>query len=87
MSEKIDCDVLLASLSDYVDGVLSESLCQKIEQHMAECPDCRIVVDTLKRTIYLYHQSAAATSVPDDVRTRLFQRLNLSDYLVENANS
>lgn len=85
MSKEITCEVLLASLSDYVDGNLSEALCREIERHMAECPDCRVVVDTLKRTIYLYHQSAASTDMPADVRERLFRRLNLSDYLTEKA--
>ncbi len=78
---KASCDVILRSLSDYVDKTLSAELCQMIESHLAECPDCQVVVDTLQRTVYLYHRTAAEITVPDDVRQRLFRRLDLSDFL------
>lgn len=83
MKEHTECKHLLGSLSEYVDGVLEETLCAEIERHLAECQDCRIVIDTLQKTIYLYHQSAEQVSVPDDVRQRLFRRLDLDD-LLEN---
>ena len=41
-----ECRELLKDLSDYVDGDLDETLCLEIEQHMAECDNCRVVVDT-----------------------------------------
>ncbi|MER3514316.1 MAG: hypothetical protein C4310_07945, partial [Chloroflexota bacterium] len=45
---------LLGELSAYLDGELSEAICVEIERHLVECADCRIVVDTLHRTILLY---------------------------------
>jgi anti-sigma factor RsiW len=76
------CQSLLGSLSDYVDGTLDEELCQEIERHVAECQNCHIVVDTLRKTISLYHESAAeAGEMPGVVRERLFRTLNLDDYL------
>lgn len=79
MVEK-NCKSLLGSLSDYVDGTAQEELCRELERHLAGCEDCRIVVDTLKKTVYLYH-SNADTGLPMPVRERLFKRLNLDDYL------
>ncbi len=76
------CQSLLGSLSDYVDGTLAEGLCEEIERHIAECQNCHVVVDTLRKTISLYHESAAeAGEVPGVVRERLFRTLNLDDYL------
>ncbi|MBN2387291.1 MAG: zf-HC2 domain-containing protein [Anaerolineales bacterium] len=75
-----DCRDLLGSLSDYVDGSLGDQLCLEIERHMSECQNCRIVVDTLRKTISLYHQTAAPADVPAGVRERLFRTLNLEDY-------
>lgn len=76
------CQTLLGSLSEYVDGTLSEELCEEIDRHIAECQNCHIVVDTLRKTISLYHESAAETGVvPGVVRERLFRTLNLDDYL------
>jgi len=79
MVEK-NCRSLLGSLSDYVDGTAQDELCRELERHLAECEDCRIVVDTLKKTVYLYHANAD-TALPMPVRERLFKRLNLDDYL------
>jgi anti-sigma factor RsiW len=80
--ENMRCKDLLGSLSDYVDGTLGDSLCQEIEAHIAECNNCRVVVDTLRKTIYLYQSSAAETAdMPASVRERLYRTLNLEDYL------
>ncbi len=76
------CETLLGSLSDYIDGQLSEELCHEIEKHISECENCRIVVDTTRKTIDLVRVSNQTESgLPDDVRSRLFKRLNLDDYL------
>lgn len=80
MHVQFDCHDLLGSLSDYLDGEARQELCRAIEAHMAECPNCRIVVDTLKKTIYLVHASAAP-ELPNDVRKRLYQTLELDDFL------
>jgi predicted anti-sigma-YlaC factor YlaD len=79
MEEK-RCKSLLESLSDYVDGTAQEQLCQEIERHLNDCDDCRIVVDTLKKTVSLYHASFKA-ELPLDTRERLFMRLDLGDFL------
>jgi predicted anti-sigma-YlaC factor YlaD len=75
------CHSLLDSLSDYVDGALGEQLCAEIERHLEECEDCRVVVDSLRKTIYLYHATAEPANVPEDVKERLYQRLDLEDFL------
>ena len=80
--EHSKCRSLLGSLSDFVDGTLGEGLCEEIERHVAECQNCRVVVDTLRKTISLYHESSVeAGEVPVVVRERLFRTLNLDDYI------
>jgi anti-sigma factor (TIGR02949 family) len=74
------CHDLLTSLSEYVDGVLGENLCSEIERHLAGCENCRIVVDSLRKTIYLYHVTCEPPDVPEDVRQRLFKRLDLDEF-------
>lgn len=75
------CRKLLASLSDYVDGDLEEMICADIEQHMAGCENCRIVVDTLRKTVSLYQVTAEEPCLPTDVRQRLLRRLDLDEYV------
>lgn len=74
-----NCKDYLGSLSDYVDGVLGEELCREIEAHMAECDNCRVVVNTLSKTVSLYHQ-VPAPEMPSAVRERLFKVLKLDDF-------
>jgi predicted anti-sigma-YlaC factor YlaD len=76
-----NCRALLSSLSDFVDGILEDELCDVIERHMGECENCRIVVDTLRKTISLYQDTAGTVQMPDHVRERLYHRLDLSEYL------
>ncbi len=88
MSDKKECQELLAHLSEYIDDSLEdETLCQEIEHHIASCEDCRIVVDTLEKTIYLYHQTADHTKMPSQVRERLYHRLDLDAYLTGTGST
>jgi hypothetical protein len=64
-----------------VDGDLDPLLCDEIERHMADCENCQIVINTLKKTVELYHLTAEDPSLPSDVRTRLFHELNLEEFL------
>lgn len=76
-----NCHQLLGSLSEYVDGELDAELCNALEQHLEDCEDCRIVVDTLRKTVYLYHESIQDETIPTDIRTRLYKSLNIEEYL------
>ena len=76
-----NCDELLGSLSAYIDGDLPPELCEELERHLAGCNDCRVVLNTTKRTIDLVHSPIEKPDLPEDVRERLFKRLNLDTYL------
>ncbi len=75
------CEELLGSLSAYIDGDLNPELCRELEKHLAECDNCRIVLNTTRRTIDLVQTPLEKPDLPDDVRERLFKRLNLDHYL------
>ncbi|NJC95693.1 MAG: hypothetical protein C3F07_10690 [Anaerolineales bacterium] len=79
----MNCDELLGSLSAYIDGDLSPELCQELEKHLAGCDNCRVVLNTTKRTIDLVQTPLEKPDLPDDVRERLFKRLNLDRYLTQ----
>ena len=76
-----NCGHLLSSLSEYVDGELSDDLCKALEHHLEDCEDCRIVVDTLRKTVYLYHATAETENIPNDIRQRLYKSLNIEEFL------
>jgi len=41
-------------LNDYVDGEIDPEVCTEFETHLRGCNPCRIVVDTVRKTISLY---------------------------------
>jgi anti-sigma factor RsiW len=73
------CRDMLADLSDYLDGQASDKICAEIERHMASCEDCRIVVNTLEKTILLY-RDLPRPELPEAAQQRLYQALDLQDY-------
>ncbi len=75
------CEELLGSLSAYIDGDLNPELCRELEKHLAECDNCRVVLNTTKRTIDLVQTPLEKPDLPEEVRERLFKRLNLDRYL------
>jgi anti-sigma factor (TIGR02949 family) len=80
-----NCEELLGSLSAYIDGDLGPELCLELEKHLAGCDNCRVVLNTTRRTIDLVHAPIEKLDVPEDVRERLFKRLNLDDYLNQKS--
>lgn len=75
------CQQLLGSLSEYIDGELQAELCAALEAHLQECENCRVVVNTLRKTIELYKETSAPDELPGAVRERLFVKLQLEDYV------
>ncbi len=81
MEHTDNCHKILDSLCDYIDGDLDQELCAEIERHMEGCEDCRIVVDTMRKTIYLYRTTNPCPDVPGEVRERLFKTLDLEEFI------
>lgn len=70
------CRELKDKLSEYLDGELESALCAEIEQHLKGCDDCRVMVDTLNKTITLY-RNYGQESVPPETHERLTRVLDL----------
>ncbi len=74
------CRTLLEGLSLFAEGEAPPELCAEIERHMAGCDNCRIVVDTLRRTIDLYHR-LPQPAMPEEAREKLYKSLDLTDLM------
>jgi len=80
MNQTPECQRLIGELSNLIDGTISPELCTELEAHLKECKNCRIVVDTTKKTIELYHRDEASVEVPEVMREKLWKRLDLGDF-------
>jgi len=70
-----DCRKLLGEMSDYVDGALPADLCRRLEQHLKDCPNCRVMLDSLTKTIRVFREGSEEP-VPEDLKASLRQALD-----------
>ncbi len=70
------CQQIMDHISDYVDGELEASLCAELEAHLSGCRNCRVMVDTVRKTITLYH-AQPPVELPSDVQGRLYKILKI----------
>jgi anti-sigma factor RsiW len=70
----LNCKGVINELSEYLDGNLDPALEQELRRHLELCEDCKLVVDTTRKTIDIYC-TTEAMPLPPDVRQRLEQAL------------
>jgi predicted anti-sigma-YlaC factor YlaD len=70
----VNCKGMIRELSSYLEGDLDVTILSDLEIHLTRCEDCRLIVDTTRKTIDIYCK-AEPVPLPEDVRTRLHQTL------------
>ena len=70
----MNCKAVIRELSSYLEGDLDVSVLSELEIHLTRCDDCRLIVDTTRKTIEIYCK-AEPVPLPEDVRTRLHETL------------
>ena len=68
------CKALINELEVYFDEDIDPALRAEIEEHIAKCKNCRVVVNTCKKTIEFFCNSDPAP-LPEDTRHRLYQAI------------
>ena len=64
------CEHWLEAISDYIDGELPARTCDELEAHLANCPDCTLLVNTTKKSIALA-QRLISRQMPEEIKGRL----------------
>lgn len=70
----MNCQGLITELTEYLDGDLGVDVRVELEQHLSKCHNCRIIVNTTRKTIEIYCNAEPAP-LPEDVRERLHSAL------------
>lgn len=68
----MNCRGVLIEISDYLDGSMDTSLLQELEIHLSRCKDCRLIIDTTRKTIDIFCNSEPVP-LPSGVRQRLHE--------------
>jgi anti-sigma factor RsiW len=78
--KECSCHELLGAMGVYIDGEAASDVCAQIEAHLEACPDCRLEVETLRKTIRIV-RGAPKPSLSNEARERLFRALHLDDFI------
>jgi anti-sigma factor RsiW len=70
----VNCRGVVIEISEYLDGALTPELKIELELHISNCKDCRLVVDTTRKTIEIFC-NAEPVALPVDVKQRLNEAL------------
>jgi anti-sigma factor RsiW len=81
-SPSLACRAYLEQLSRYVDGDVPSRTRTGTVDHLAHCPCCQDLVDSLKRTLVLCH-AEGRRRLPPAVRARA--RARIARLLASNA--
>jgi anti-sigma factor RsiW len=65
-----ECKFFCDQLSDYLDGEVADDECRFLEDHLAHCPPCAHLYESLKKTVVLCKE-AVSDEIPVDVRESL----------------
>jgi hypothetical protein len=66
----VNCEELVARLTDYSEGAADAELCAAIERHLRECTDCEGVRADLERLSRLC-RTCDPPRLPDDARAAI----------------
>jgi hypothetical protein len=61
-------------LGEFLDETLDPELRARLHQHVTECPNCWVLLDTTQRTIRVY-KGLEPQAIPSDIHTRLMSAL------------
>ena len=68
------CEEVIREISDYIEGDLNPALREALELHLQHCDDCRVVVNTARKSIELY-SGKEPLPLPEDVQQAINQAL------------
>ena len=70
----LTCKDFLNELSDYLDESLDPELRAQLHEHVTQCPNCWVILDTTQKTIKVY-RGVEPQSIPTDIHSRLMAAL------------
>ena len=68
------CNDFLRELTDYLDGTTDAALRAELDEHLYWCHDCKVVMNTTKKTIEIYRDNQLY-ELPEMLRNRLQQAI------------
>ncbi len=68
----LSCGKVYEHLCENLDSKLDSESCRQIKAHIKGCKNCSALLDSLKKTVYLYKQYPSP-ELPQQLREKLFE--------------
>ncbi|MBI3005241.1 MAG: hypothetical protein HYY49_07450 [Ignavibacteriales bacterium] len=72
-----NCADVAAHICENLDYKLNSRKCREIKKHIARCANCTAYLDSMKKTVKLYHL-VPNPRVPSSARAKLYKVLKLA---------
>lgn len=72
----LSCGKVYEHLCDNLDSKLDSESCRRIKAHIKGCKNCSALLDSLKKTVYLY-KKYTIPELPQQSREKLFAVIRL----------
>ena len=70
----LTCREFLSELNAYLDESTQAELKVKLDQHLSQCPNCWVVVDTTQRTLKVF-KGMEPQAIPPSIESRVMKAL------------
>ena len=70
-THSLSCSEVYDHLCDNLDEKLNSESCRQIKAHIADCENCTALLDSLKKTVYLYRHYPTP-KLPKKIKKELF---------------
>jgi hypothetical protein len=70
----LTCKDFLKELNDYLDSSVDPEVRRELQEHVNECPNCWVVVDTTQKTLKVF-KDTEPQELPPQVHDRLIEAL------------
>jgi anti-sigma factor (TIGR02949 family) len=71
----LTCKDFLNELGEYLDESVDPDIRARLHEHVTECPNCWVILDTTQKTIKVY-KGLEPQTIPQDIHSRLMSALN-----------
>lgn len=66
-------------ICDFMGEDLNTPVCKEVAEHLESCPNCKVYLDTVKKTVTICQETEKEKEIPQDIKNRLFKVLNIGD--------
>jgi predicted anti-sigma-YlaC factor YlaD len=66
-------------ICDFMGEDLDTPACKEVAEHLERCPNCKVYLDTVKKTVTICQETEKEEEMSQDIKNRLFKILDLSE--------